>query len=118
MAVGGLGMAAPAVLLQLGRSLETSAALWAIAVLRILLGIVLIRAAAISRTPWTFRVLGVLLVFVGAATPLSGVERSRAALEWFANQGWALFRAASGLAVAFGLFLVWAVTPRRSASKS
>ncbi len=117
-AIGILGIAAPAVLLDFGRSLETPTPLYLIAALRVFFGIVLIRAAAISRTPATFRVLGVFLIIVGVATPFFGVERSRAVLEWWAGREMGFFRAAVSLGVVFGFFLVWAVTPRRPISKS
>lgn len=109
VAIGVLGIAAPGVLLDFGRSMETPTVLLVVAVLRVLFGFVLIRAAAISRTPAAFRVLGGLLVIVGIATPFFGIERSRALLEWFADRGSVTFRAAAALAAAFGIFLVWAV---------
>jgi uncharacterized membrane protein YidH (DUF202 family) len=115
-AIGILGIAAPAVLLDFGRSLETPAALYVVGALRVCFGIVLIRAASISRAPATFRVLGVFLIVVGVFTPFFGAERSRALLEWWADRGSAFFRAAVGLAIVFGLFLVWAVTARPPAS--
>jgi hypothetical protein len=119
VAIGILGIAAPAVLLEVGRSLETPAALYAIGVLRVVFGFVLIRAAAISRTPRTFRVLGASLVILGILTPFSGIERSRVLLEWWSARGTGYVRAAAGGALVFGLFLILAVTSRgRSAGRS
>jgi hypothetical protein len=112
VAIGILGITAPAVLLEIGRSLETPTALYVIGVLRVLFGLVLISAAAIARTPKTFRGLGVALVILGILTPFSGVERSRALLEWWAANGFGYFRVAAGGAILFGLFLILAVTTR------
>jgi hypothetical protein len=108
--IGVLGVAAPAVLLNFGRSLEAPAVLYAVGALRVLLGFVLMRAAAISRTPMTFRVLGVLFVVLGILTPVFGVERSRELLEWWATNGLGYFQAAAGGALLFGFFLIFAVT--------
>lgn len=112
VAIGILGIAAPAVLLEVGRSLETPVALYVVGALRVVFGYMLIRAAAISRTPKTFRVLGVLLAILGILTPFFGVERSRALLEWWAASGLGYIRAAAGGAIVFGLFLILAVASR------
>lgn len=119
VAIGILGVAAPAVLLDIGRSLETPTVLYVIGVLRVMLGFVLMGAAAISRTPKAFRVVGALLAILGFLTPFFGVERSRALLEWWAANGFGYVRAAAGGAIAFGLFLILAVASRgRAAGRS
>ncbi len=92
--------------------METPVALSIVGALRVCFGLVLLRAAAISRVPVGFRVLGVFLMIVGVMTPFFGVERSRAVLEWWATDGFAFLRPAVGLAVPFGLFLAFAVVPR------
>jgi hypothetical protein len=119
LAIGILGIAAPAVLLEVGRSLETRAALYVIGALRVVFGLALMRAAAISRTPKTFRVLGVLLAILGVLTPFSSLERSRALLDWWTANGLGYVRAAAGGALVFGLFLILAVASRgRTARRS
>jgi hypothetical protein len=118
VAIGVLGIVAPAVLLDVGRSLETPAAMYVVGALRVVFGFVLIRAAAISCTPRTFRILGALLVFLGILTPFFGVERSRALLEGWAAYGFGYVRAAAGGAVVFGLFLILAVTSTRAARRT
>ena len=114
LGIGLLGVGAPEVLLDFGRSLQTPAALYIIGALRVGLGLVLIRAAAVSRTPVTFRVLGAFLMVMGVLTPLFGLERTRALLEWWSTHGTASLRAGAGIAAAFGLFIILAMTPRRS----
>ncbi|WP_378995445.1 hypothetical protein [Paraherbaspirillum soli] len=111
--IGVLGIAAPSTLLDFGRSLQTPFALYIVAAIRIGFGIALIRVAAISRTPKTFRILGVPIIIAGVVTPFIGVERARMIVDWWFAQGAWLMQIWAGLAVIFGLFIVYALTPRR-----
>ena len=61
---------------EFGRSLQSTGGLYFVAVLRIAFGIILLWAAADARTPVMMRVLGVLILVAGVATPFLGVERS------------------------------------------
>ena len=109
--VGLIGMAAPSVLLDVGRSLQTSSALVLIAAIRVALGALLIWAASASRVPRTLRVLGAIVVVAGLVTPLFGVERVQAVLTWWAQQGQVFMRAIPGVAVVIGGFLIYAFAP-------
>ena len=112
---GILGVAAPSVLLEFGRSLQTTNALYIVAAVRVMSGAILFLVAPISRAPKILRVLGAFIVIAGVFTPLFGVERSRAMFYWWSTQGPFFTRAWAIVAVAFGLFIVYAVTsPRRS----
>jgi uncharacterized membrane protein len=114
--IGVFGVAAPSVFLEFGRSLQTPNVLYIIAAIRIIFGAVLLWVAPVSRTPKTFRVLGVLIVVAGVLTPFIGIERSRAMLDWWLTQGPLFMRAWAGVAIVFGLFIVYAITTsRRSA---
>ena len=116
-AVGLLGVAAPSVLLEFGRLLQSTNALYIVAGVRVMFGGVLLWVAPTLRTPRIFRVLGVFIIIAGVITPFFGVERSRAMFEWWSTQGLYFTRAWAIVAVAFGLFIVYAVaTPRRSAA--
>jgi hypothetical protein len=68
--------------------------------------------APTSRAPTTIRILGVVIIVAGLITPLLGVERARMIVEWWATQGSGFMRAWAGFALAFGLFLAYAVAPR------
>lgn len=112
--IGVFGLAAPTVLLEFGRSLQTPGALYVVAAVRIIFGGLLLWVAPLSRAPKTLRVLGVLIVIVGMLTPFVGVERSRAMLDGWSAQSPLFTRAWMGVPVVFGLFIVYAVTtPRR-----
>jgi hypothetical protein len=111
--VGVIGVVAPALLLNLGKSLLSANGLYAIAAVRVALGLLLLFVARFSRTPRTLRVIGVVIIINGLVTPLFGVERSEALLNWFSTQGLPFVRVMATLAIAFGAFIVYAVSPRR-----
>ena len=110
-AIGVLGMAAPLVLLELGRSLQSAGAIYVVATLRVALGAILIWAAPDSRTPRTLRIIGVLIIVAGVVTPFFDVDRSRAMLDWWSTQGSFFTRAWPTMAVIFGLFSAYAAAP-------
>ena len=116
-AIGIVGVGAPSLLLEFGRSLLTPTALYIVAGLRIGIGIVFVRVAPISRMPKVLRVLGILVIIAGVLTPFFGVEHSRAVLDWWSNQGPSFMRVLASVAVAFGFFIVYVVTRRRMTSR-
>jgi hypothetical protein len=111
-ALGAVAIVEPTVLLAIARPLLTPAGLYAAAALRLVLGTALFVSAPTSRAPKTLRVLGVIIIVGGLATPLIGVERARAIVEWWAAQGSGFMRVWAGVALAFGLFLAYAIAPQ------
>lgn len=115
-AIGLVGVAFPSVLIEFGQSLQTPSALLVAAVIRITFGAVLVWVASASRMPRTLRVIGFFVIVAGVLTPLFGVERAQAILNWFSNQGPLFMRAWASTAVIFGLFVAYVVnSPRRTA---
>ena len=115
MVVGMAGVLTPDGLITAGRYVITPVGLYAVAVLRVGIGLVLMLVARISRAPKTLRVFGVVALVGGLATPLFGVERARAILDWEATHGAALIRVGAGLALAAGGFIAFAVAAGRRA---
>jgi hypothetical protein len=117
IALGVVGLVAPGVLVSIGRVAVTPAGLYVVAVVRVAIGVVLIRVAPASRSPRALRVLGAIVVVAGLLTPLMG-EPARAMLDWWASAGSAYLRLAAALAIGFGSFIVYAVggTPRPDAA--
>ena len=113
MVAGMTGVVAPESLLTIGRNVVTPRGLYAIAVLRVGIGLVMMLAAPISRSPKTLRVLGAVAIVAGITTPLFGVERTRAIVDWEAAQGTALLRVLGALVVALGGFIAFAVAGGR-----
>jgi len=102
-----ISFAAPGLRLSLERSVITPAGLYAIAAVRIVIGLVFFLAAPASRAPRTLRVVGLFVIIAGVWTPWFGVARARAVLDWFANAGSLLMRLDAGVGIAFGGFLVY-----------
>ena len=115
-AIGVLGIAAPSILLELERSLQSAGSLYFVAGCRVGFGAILLLASPDARTPRTFRVLGIFMIIAGVITPFFGVERSRVVLDWWSAQGSLFARAWPIAAVGFGIFVAYAALPRRSAA--
>jgi hypothetical protein len=111
--VGVVGILLPDSLMTIGRYVVTPVGLYAIAALRIVVGLVLMLVAPISRVPRTLRVVGAVVVVAGFLTLLVGFERTRAILDWEVTQGTAFTRVLAVLILAVGGFIAFAVTTGR-----
>jgi hypothetical protein len=109
-----INFAAPDLRLLLEGSMITPVGLYAIAALRIAVGLVFVFAAPASRAPRTLRVLGLIVIIAGLTTPWFGVARALAVVNWLASAGTLLMRLDAGLGMALGGFLVYVFrTPAR-----
>ena len=113
MCVGVTGVFMPDTLISVGRYVVTPNGLYAVAALRLGIGLVLMLVARVSRTPKTLRTLGAVVFVAGLATPFFGVDRARAVFDWEATQGTALIRIGAVLAVLMGGFIAFAVAVGR-----
>ena len=112
-----ISFAAPDLRLSLERSMMTPAGLYAIAAMRIAVGLVFVLAAPASRAPRTLRVLGLIVIIAGLATPWFGVARAQAVLNWLESAGPLLMRLDAVVGMALGGFLVYVFrTPTRRAT--
>jgi hypothetical protein len=114
--VGVIGILAPDALVTIGRYVITPVGLYIVAIVRIGVGLVFIGASGASRFPRTLRVFGAIVVVAGLATPLFGVERSVAVLNWESAQGPAFIRLVAGFVLALGSFVVYLVLGGRRAA--
>ena len=105
--VSAISLAVPDLKLSLERSAMTPTGLYAIAVLRIAIGLVFVFAAPASRTPRTVRVLGLVVIIAGLTTPWFGVTRAQGTLNWVASAGPLLMRLDTVVGMALGGFLVY-----------
>lgn len=112
--VGLIGVTAPSALLRAADYVTTPIGLYAAAVLRIGIGILLILVAPTTRAPKLIRVFGAIAVAAGVMTALVGVDRARAILAWETARGPTLIRLSAVLALVFGGFIVFAVTRGRA----
>lgn len=106
--VGLTGVIAPDRLITIGGQLITPTGLYVIGALRVAIGLVLFLAAPASRAPRTLRVLGVIVIIAGLTTPLFGVERARAILDW-ESRGTQFIRIGAALAIGLGALLAFLV---------
>ena len=115
--LGVVGLVAPAVLLEFGRSMLAPPALYWVAAVRVVFGALLILVATQSRMPRTLRVIGALIVVAGILTPLFGIERIGEVFDWISAQASFLVRVIAILPFGIGLFFAVAInTHRRVAS--
>jgi hypothetical protein len=119
MAIGTVGLLLPSGLVWIARYSVTSTAFYVIGAVRVALGLLLVRVAPASRAPKTLRVVGSFIVIAGIATVLMGLvamERARALIEWWLQQGPGAVRLAGVLVLAIGGFLAYALAPARRAA--
>ena len=119
MAVGTVGILVPSGLVWIAQHSVTSGAFYVIATVRVGFGLVLISAASVSRAPKTLRVLGYLILIAGITTALTGlvaIERARATIEWWLQQGSGVIRLTGVLVLALGGFVAYACAPARHAA--
>ena len=109
MVVGLVGVFTPDSLITVGRYVVTPLGLYVVAAVRVGIGVLLMLVARISRAPRTLRAFGAVVFVAGLATPLFGVERARAILDWEATQGTVLIRVVAGLLFVIGGSIAFAV---------
>ncbi len=82
--------------------------LYAAATLRVLMGLIVIRIASLSRAPKTVLLLGVLMSLQGLSAAVLGPAHARTVLEWETAQGPAVLRVGAVIALLAGLFMLFA----------
>ena len=90
MAIGTVGILVPSGLVWIAQHSVTSGAFYVIATVRVAFGLILISVASVSRAPKTLRILGYVILIAGIMTALTGlvaIERARAIIEWWSQQG-------------------------------
>jgi len=113
-AIGVVGLIMPSALIGLAERVSTSTGFYIIGAIRVLAGILLISVASSSRAPRALRILGVVVLVAGVATALTallGMDRARAAIDWWLKQGSVVIRAAGVLLIAIGSFVAYACSP-------
>lgn len=113
VAQGILGIAAPGVFLKTLRFITAPPMIYLAAVIRVVFGVVLVRAASGSRAPLFLRVFGVIIVIGGLLTPFLGIQFAHFILDWWSAAGPALVRVFAAVSLALGILVVYAVAPSR-----
>jgi hypothetical protein len=116
--IGAVGIVVPSGLVWSSQFALTSAAFYAIGGVRVALGLLFVSVASASRAPKPLRVLGYFILVAGivtAATGLVAMERARAIIEWYLQQGTGVVRVAGVSVLALGGFIAYACAPARRA---
>jgi hypothetical protein len=119
LAVGAGGILAPSSLVWTAQHFATLDEFLGLAIVRVAFGLVLISAAPASRTPKALRVLGFIVVLAGITTAiigLVGIERARAMIDWWLQQGPAVIRLTGVPIMVLGGFVAYACAPARRAA--
>ena len=112
-ALGIAGMVAPSLPIEVGRMASAEPAIYVVALVRVVVGAALFVAAPSSRAPIVIRILGGIIIAAGIATPLFGVDRSLAVVDWLSGQGPGFVRLVMVLPMALGFFIAYAFAPRK-----
>ena len=110
MAIGLVSLVTPRHIVRLTKSLKTPFGLYLSAGLRVLLGVSLWFAAPTSRTPDVLQALGAVFVVTGLLRAILGPKVIRKMLDWWVSRP-GLVRAWGCLAMAFGLLIIYWVSP-------
>jgi len=119
--VGVVGVVSPASATAVRRQyFATPTGLYTAGAVRLAMGLVVILGATGSRAPKTLRLLGALMCMQALSATILGPARARTVLEWEIMHP-ALLRVGAIVALASGVFMVFAVTtgrPMASGSRS
>jgi hypothetical protein len=111
--VGVVGLVSPASVTTVRRQyFAAPTGLYTAAAARLAMGLVVILGAGVSRAPKTLRLLGAVMCMQGLSATILGPEHARTVLEWETMRP-ALLRAGAVVALASGVFMVFAVTAGR-----
>ena len=107
-AIGAAGMVSPGRLMGTANRFQTRTSLYAVVVIRVAAGVLLVLASPESRAPAYLWYLGIFAIFAGVVVAFIGHERLRGLVRWATELDVSLLRAFCFVTVAFGLSLVWA----------
>jgi hypothetical protein len=109
-ALGVVGLVAPGTLVRAASAVwQSRAGLYVAVILRVVLGVALIRAASGSRYPNALGILGIISILGALVALILGFERLRAFVKWWvARPSW-LIQTWGLIAGLLGVFLVYAV---------
>jgi hypothetical protein len=114
LATGALGIVSPDSLTAARQHVfDAPTALYAASAIRVTMGTVLILAAPGSRAPRTLRLIGAVMCIRGIVPQVIGHQRGRAILDQEVELGTTALRLGAAVALATGVFVVFAARPSR-----
>ena len=119
IAIGLVGLVSPDSLMNVRREyVATWLGLHSAGAVRLAMGLVLIMFAPSSRAPKMLRLIGAVMCLQGFVPQFYSVGRAQALLEWEAMLGSTLLRVGAFVALATGVFVVFAARPSNSPAVS
>ena len=107
LVVSMVGVVVPDAVLMVARSAATPVGLYIAGLVRVAIGLVLFAVAPSSRYPVALGALAVTIFFAGLFTPVIGVARAHAVIDWWAAQGPAVMRLWCLVGVGIGFFVAF-----------
>lgn len=107
--MGLLSIFAPRRANHIARMFSGRSGLYVATAIRLVLGAALLFLANTSRAPIALRILGVIILIVGIVVLLLGLERHRRLIDWWLSMGTGIQRAWGVVALALGVFLIYAI---------
>jgi hypothetical protein len=115
-AVGVMGVVLPSGLLLIAGRFVGPFEWYALAVVRILVGTLLLFVAKSSRSPRALGVVAFIPLLAGLAIPFVGVARARATVEAWSLQGPGVLRLSAVPVLVLGGFIAYACAPAKRAA--
>lgn len=110
---GGIGILEPSLLLWIAERFDTPFEWYALALVRLAFGVLLLSVTKSSRAPKTLRVVAFVPLLAGLAIPFVGVERARTAIAWWSLQGSGYMRLSALPVLILGGLIMYACAPGR-----
>ena len=111
--LGMLGAYLPEEFVAVVRFFQAPPMIYAAALIRVAVGVILWLAARDSRTPLFFQVLGVFVFIGGVLTPFFGSAIGRTILDMWVSYGHAMVRTWGLIATTLGVFIIYSVMSAR-----
>jgi hypothetical protein len=110
---GIVGLVSPETFTEFIRAFQVSPVIYLAAIIRVLIGAILVLAAPASRAPLLLRGLGVLIVIGGLLTPFVGAQFAGVVLGWWSVGGPPVVRMWASASLLIGSFIIFATGRRR-----
>ena len=109
---GIVGLVVPSMFLRIVAFFQTPPVIYFAAAIRVVFGIILVRAAPVSRAPIVLLVIGIIVAISALLTPVVGTWGTRLVFNWWSSSGPASVCLTAGVAAALGIFIIDAVARR------
>ena len=113
LALGCLGLLAPARFVAMVGPMQLPPIVYLAAVIRLAVGVAFVRAAPLARARIPLTILGAAVAVGGVLTPIFYEQMSRPILDAWSRGGAPVVRLWGAAAIVLAGFILWALTPKR-----